>query len=92
MAEVSKKEAERKEQLRHKIREQTIGYITAALGLVAGLAWNDAVRSTIDQIYPAAKGNNLLPKFWYAVVITLIVVIISYYLLRLAQSSADEEK
>jgi len=55
------KEKKKKAKLRHKIREQTIGYITAALGLVAGLAWNDAVRTSIEQYFPVARGGGIIP-------------------------------
>ena len=85
---------EKKEEalLRDKIRDQIIGYLTAALGLVAGLAWNDAIKSLIDQIYPAGEGNNVLAKFWYAVVITFAVVSVSYYLIRYIGSSRKNNK
>lgn len=77
-------------ELRLKIQEQTIGYITAALGLVAGLAWNDAVKTMIEEFYPVEKGNGVLAKFWYATVITLVIVIISYYLLRFINRQKEE--
>lgn len=62
-------------------RERTVGFITAGLGLVAGLAWNDAIRSLIDYLFPIDK-NGLTAKFIYAVVITFVVVILSQYLVR----------
>ena len=31
--------------IREEVRKKTIGYIVAALGLVAGLAWNDAIKT-----------------------------------------------
>lgn len=69
------------------VREKTFGYITAALGLVAGLAWNEAIKSLIEYFYPASQ-NGLAAKFIYAIVITLVVVVISSYLIRL--SSRDK--
>ncbi|OGZ69815.1 MAG: hypothetical protein A3D35_00900 [Candidatus Staskawiczbacteria bacterium RIFCSPHIGHO2_02_FULL_34_9] len=65
--------------MKKEVREKTIGYILAALGLVAGLAWNEAIKGSIDSIFPNS-GNGLFVKFFYAVVVTLIVVIISMYL------------
>ncbi|PIQ68440.1 MAG: hypothetical protein COV91_04190 [Candidatus Taylorbacteria bacterium CG11_big_fil_rev_8_21_14_0_20_46_11] len=62
-------------------RERTVGFITAGLGLVAGLAWNDAIRSLIDYLFPLDK-NGLTAKFIYAVAITFVVVILSQYLVR----------
>jgi hypothetical protein len=71
-------------ELRAKVREQTVGYISAALGLVAGLAWNDAVKALIERIYPAAQGGGVVAKFWYAGLVTIAIVVISYYLIRFA--------
>jgi hypothetical protein len=66
---------------KEQIKEQTAGYMTAALGLVAGLAWNDAIKSLIEAFYPFAK-DGLFAKFLYAVIITIVVVFISRSLLR----------
>ena len=70
-------------ELKKEVREKTFGYILAALGLVAGLAWNEAIKSVIEYFYPASQ-NGLAAKFIYAILITLAVVIISTYLVRLS--------
>ncbi|HPV70313.1 MAG TPA: DUF5654 family protein [Candidatus Magasanikbacteria bacterium] len=70
--------------LRRELREKTIGYIVAALGLVAGLAWNDAIKSVIEFFYPLNE-NTLWAKLVYAVLITGIIVLVSYFLLRLSK-------
>ncbi len=62
---------------------QTVGYILTALGLVVGLAWNEAIVAFIDKVLPLGK-DGLGAKFLYAVVITIIVVIASRYIQRLA--------
>ena len=69
--------------LRQEVREKTFGYIVGALGLVAGLAWNEAIKSLIDYFYPSSQGG-IMPKFIYAILITVIIVITSTYLMRLA--------
>ena len=74
------KEGEKK--LRKEVREKTISYIVAAFGLVAGLAWNDAIKSFIEYLFPLQR-NNLWVKFIYAILITFVVVLISVYLIRL---------
>lgn len=68
--------------LRKEFREKTIGYILAAFGLVAGLAWNEAIKSLIDQVIPKS-GGGIFAKFFYAVIVTLIIVVLSWYLLKL---------
>lgn len=69
--------------LRKEIRERTVGYVLAAFSFVAGLAWNEAVKSLID-LFPHTI-NNVLMKFIYAVTVTVIIVIITVYLARLIE-------
>ncbi len=66
-------------------KEKIAGYIVAAFGLVAGLAWNDAIKSFIEYFFPL-KGNGLLAKFIYAFAITLFVVFISVYIIRILKA------
>jgi len=65
--------------IHEEIGKQAITYITAAMGLVVGLAWNEAVKSLIEFLFPA-DANTILAKFIYAGFITLILVVITYYL------------
>lgn len=69
--------------LTREVRERTFGYMVAAFGLVAGLAWNEAIKSLIEYLFPLAQ-NTLLAKFLYAVIITLMVIFVSFYLTRFA--------
>ena len=57
-------------------------YLIAAFGLVAGLAWNDAIKSSIEFFIPL-QGNRLLMKFGYAILITFIFAILTVYILKL---------
>ena len=78
-----------KEEIRSKIKEQTGGYLAGALGLVAGLAWNDAIKALIEILFPFSK-SGVFAKFVYAVVITMVVVFIGQYLLK-STSSANKK-
>lgn len=71
-------------QVRSEVRNQTVKYILAALGLIAGLAWNDAIKFAIEYFFPQDQ-NSLKAKLVYALIITLIVVILSFYLARVAK-------
>ncbi len=64
-----------------KVHEKAIGYILAAFGLVAGLAWNEAIKEAIQVLYPLDQ-DSLTAKFIYAGIMTVIVVIVSVVLLR----------
>ncbi|MDP8972936.1 MAG: DUF5654 family protein [Actinomycetota bacterium] len=46
--------------------------ITTALGLVAALAWNDAIQTLFQQFLGSA-GGALGAKIFYAVLVTVIV-------------------
>ena len=70
--------------LRKELRERTVGYILAGFGFVASLAWNEAIKSFIDQFFPNS-GNSVIVKFIYAVVVTFFVVIVTVYLLKVNQ-------
>lgn len=67
--------------LERQIQEKTFGYILTALGLVVGLAWNDAIKSLIDFLFPLDR-NSLTAQFVYAILLTLVVVIVTTYVTR----------
>jgi hypothetical protein len=62
--------------------EQLKTLIGAALGLVAGLAWNDAISSSIKLIFPSDNTSSLVLKFIYAVTITVFIVAFVFYMNR----------
>lgn len=55
------------------ILEQIASLMTAGFGLVAALAWNEAIQDLFAAIFP--KPNLWVEKFIYAILITTIVVI-----------------
>jgi len=79
-----------KSELKMQIRERTAGYLTAALSLVAGLAWNDAIKSLIEILFPLDT-SGILIKFVYAITITTIVVIVSTYLLKTSEETVKKK-
>lgn len=66
------------------MRERTISYVAGALGLVAGLAWNDAIRTVIEYFFPV-KSQSIPAKLIYAVLITFVIVFITVYLMRFSK-------
>ena len=63
--------------------KQVSTMVTAAFGLVAALAWNEAVKGLIDR-YLSAEGG-LRSKFYYAIIATIIAVAVTYYLGRASE-------
>lgn len=63
----------------------------AGFGLVAALAWNDAIKALFDLIFPKAGG--VIAQFIYAVIITVLVVLVTYKLgkiVNLAKKQLEE--
>ena len=77
--------------INREVKNKIAGYVTAGLGLVAGFAWNDAIKSSIEYFFPLEE-NSLWAKFIYAVVITLGVVIVSLYLVNLLKEKEEKNK
>ncbi len=75
---------EERARLSNEMRERTIGYIAGALGLVAGLAWNDAIKTLIEYFFPLSS-QNISVKITYAFFITFVVVFATIYLMRLSR-------
>ncbi len=88
MEDIKEKIKNESKQIKKEVSQRVLGYILAAFGLVAGLAWNEAIKGFIEYLFPLSK-NTVLVKFIYAVVITIVVVIVSIYLARLF---SDKEK
>lgn len=60
---------------------QSLGSLTAAFALVAALAWNEAVKSLINNFLP--QGQGTLSLFIYAIAVTVLAVLLGARLLRL---------
>lgn len=69
-------------------REKISGYISAGFGLVAGLAWNDAIKELIETFFPNTS-NTLVAKFGYAILVTLLAVIVTVYFVRLLKKRKE---
>jgi C4-dicarboxylate transporter len=69
------------EKTRNELKDQTTKYLVAAFGLVAGLAWNDAIKALIELLFPFTKSGVLI-KFIYAIIITIVVVLLGRYIFK----------
>ena len=65
-----------------------ITLVTTEFGLVAGLAWNDAIQALIGQFFEA--GSALTGQIIYAVIVTVIAVIVTILLARMAGNMGVE--
>jgi hypothetical protein len=65
--------------------------VTTALGLVAALAWNEAIQELFSQIFGEA-GGALAAKFFYAFLVTLIVIFATIAVSRAAERAKKLEE
>ncbi len=75
--------------VRGEIVEKMSVLATGAFGLVAALAWNDAIQSLFTLLFGQASG--IVAKFVYAAFITAIVVLVTIRLSRLANRLKKSE-
>jgi len=84
------KSEENKKKIKREFRKKMVGYIIAALGLIASLAWNDAMKAVVEHVFPNRK-DTVLASFIYAIFVTLIVVANSFYLSHLFEEEGDRD-
>lgn len=89
MSRISTKIKEKGREFEHEVFDKTSGYIIASFGLVAGLAWNEAIKAFIETFFPLQK-DTLKAKFIYAVVVTLAVVFVSLYVSKFLKKKKEE--
>ena len=78
--------AQKERSFRRELIEQLITLSTSGFGLVAALAWNEAVQAFVkDFIQPYFPDQSgALSKLIYAILITIFAVLVTYQLSRLA--------
>ncbi len=76
--------------LNMEIKKRVSGYILAGFGVVAGFAWNDAIKTFIEKYFPQDE-NTIVAKFIYALLVTLILVIVSVYLVKFLKIEEDKK-
>ncbi len=83
--------ADDKKSTRTLVIETVAGLMTAAFGLLAALAWNDAIRAVVEEFI--SKDNQTLGLVIYAAIVTVIAVIATIYIGRvLAKYRAIDAK
>lgn len=58
-----------------KMLEQVVTLFTAAIGVMAALAWNDAVQALFNSLFP--HGEGIKERFVFAVMITATAVLMT---------------
>jgi hypothetical protein len=74
--------------MNHRAFIQTmIALASASLGLVAALAWNEAIKATLAML---GLGDSLAGLYAYAIVATVIAILVLVWLGRMASRIGGE--
>jgi len=65
--------------LPQKVLNRSRSFIVAALVIVAALAWRDAVRKTVDTVWPE-KHSQLVGVYIIAFLVTIVAVLVGLVL------------
>lgn len=71
--------------LKVEILDKIAALVTAAFGLVAALAWNEAIKAIFKEIFGTAEAIG--PMLIYAIVVTIIAVILTIVVARAASKA-----
>lgn len=71
---------EKADDVRKQVTRTISTLLTVAFGLIAALAWNDAIKAIIATVIP--KGNGITGLLIYAILITIIAVVATMLIAR----------
>jgi len=91
MQEIKLKIKKEAEELKKEFIERSVSWIMAGFGLVAALAWNEAIKSLVDLLLGPTKAS-IFAKFLYAIIVTILVVVVSRRLDNLAKDKVNITK
>jgi len=78
---------EKEEPMKVIVLDKIAALVTAAFGLVAALAWNEAIKAIFKEIFGEAE--SIGPLLIYAIVVTIAAVILT---IIVARSVANAKK
>lgn len=67
---------------------------TSGFGLVAALAWNDAIQEFVKEYIDKyiSTGSGIMSRFIYAVLITALAVLVTYQLTTIIKQNGKSKK
>ena len=71
--------------MQKEVIEKIAALITAAFGLIAALAWNEAIQEIFRLVFGDQSG--IWAMLFYAVVVTIIAVVITIWIGRVAEKA-----
>ena len=74
--------------LKVEVLEKIAALITVAFGLVAALAWNEAIKAIFKEVFGSAEA--IAPMLIYAILVTIIAVILTIIVARAASKAKEK--
>ncbi|MEK6894625.1 MAG: DUF5654 family protein [Nanoarchaeota archaeon] len=62
---------------------------TGAFGLIAALAWNDAIQAIFKQIF--GERSSVVAMILYAILVTIVAVIVTLWIGRISEKAKNAE-
>ena len=81
-------EEEKPPTLKQEILDKFGVLVTTAFGLVAALAWNDAIKAIFKEIF--GDQSTVVPMLIYAIMVTIIAVILIVIVARAVAKAKNE--
>ena len=75
--------------MQKEVIEKVAALITAAFGLIAALAWNEAIQEIFILVFGDQSGIWAL--LFYAVVVTIIAVVVTIWIGRVAEKHTGKK-
>jgi len=79
---------EKQTTLKQEVMDKIAALVTAAFGLVAALAWNDAIKAVFKEVF--GKADAVGPMLIYAIMVTIIAVILTIIVARASAKAKNE--
>ena len=74
--------------LKQEVLDKFGALVTAAFGLVAALAWNDAIKAIFKEIF--GEQSTVVPMLIYASMVTVIAVILIIIVARAVANAKNQ--
>ncbi len=65
---------------------------SAAFGLVAALAWNEAIQSIVNKYLSFGEAGSVVSKLLYAIIVTILAVVVTINLTKIRARFEDKPK
>ena len=75
--------------MQKEVIEKVAALITAAFGLIAALAWNEAIQEIFRLVFGDQSG--IWAMLFYAVVVTIIAVVVTIWIGRVAEKVVEKK-